>query len=441
MSGILVLVGSLLVGAGPDAANVGVRVVYDTTKTTVSPPGSSSPGEQVSRGTLTLRITGSWLAVREGDEELIYDFANRRVIGIDHGKKQVSGWSLHAVPGFLEAELENRKAMARMMEVIGKPGDMADAEIELGMRQDPPAKVRLKEQRRGDQRVFVLNDREVSSFVGADRSLAPTLSPMLTRLYVYAAHVHPLIRAELVKEARLPAKLEYSWRIFEQRNTVTWSLRELVDDSFDPSTAMGAYPQKALELEGLLDLAWRVRTGQAGSPPPTTAYTDLSTRLLDEGRGFEAFLVLLESSLVTGDAPGELMRQSKDRAEADPRMKAVARALEIQDRDAKGALKQLEAVDPASLKGGHVIHVLRANQRLRLQQPKEALEELGLALKANPFLVGPWLDAGQLYYMGYDAVRGWTCWDAARAAAPGSALLKRIDELEASLRKKHPEYF
>lgn len=441
MLGIPAVFALLMLQGGPAAANVGLRVVYDTTETAVSSAESKSPGEEVSRSTLTLRITANLLAVREGDEERIYDFASRRVIGLDHAKKQTSDWSLHAMAGFAEAELENRKVMARMLEVLGKAGDMADVEIELGMRQDPPAKTRLKEQRRGDLRVFVLNDREVTSFLGADRSVPPSLSPMLTHLYLYAAHVHPLVRAELVKEARLPAKLEYSWRVFERRTTVTWNLRELADESFDLAAATAAYPMKPLESEGVLDLAWRVRTGQAGSPPPNAAYTDRARRLLDEGRGFEAFLVLFESSLVTGDAPADLMRLSRDRAGSDPRMKAVARALDLENRDPKGALAQLEPLDPVALEGGHVIHVLRANQRLRLQQPNEALKEFGLALKANPFLIGPWLDAGQLYYRGYQTVLGWTCWDAARAAAPGSALLKRVDELEASLRRKHPEYF
>lgn len=441
MQGIPLVVALLVLQAQPEVAGVGLRAMYDTTETKVSSPESRSPGEKVSRDTLTLRVTATALAIRQGDEERIYDFANRRVFALDHAKKQAGEWSLYATAGFLEAELQNRVAMARMMEAIGKAGDLADVEIELGMRQDPPAKVQLKEQRRGEQRVFVLNGREVTSFAGADRPAPPTLSPMLARLYLYAAHVHPLVRAELVKEARLPAKLEFSWRLFDERNTVTWSLRELADEPFDLAAATTAYPVKPLQDEEVLELAWRVRTGHAGSPPPSAAYVEQARRFLDEGRAFEAFLALLESSLVTGEAPPDLLRLSRERAGDDPRMKAVARALELEDRDPKGALAQLEPLDAASMKGGHVLHVLRANQRLRLRQPKEALEELGLALRANPFLVGPWLDAGRLYYLGYQAVLGWECWDAARAAAPGSALLKRVDELEAGLRKRHPEYF
>lgn len=442
MLGFPMVVAVLMLQGGPDAASVGLRVIYDTTETTVSSPESRSPGEEVSRGTLTLRITPNLLAVREGDAERIYDFTNRRVIGLDHAKKRASDSSLYAIAGFMDAELVNRKAMARIGEVIGKAGDMADVEMAFGMQQDPPANVRLKEHRRGDVRVFVLNDREVTAFLGADRSVPPSLSPILTRLYLYAAHVHPLVRAELVKEARLPAKLEFSWRGLGKQSTVTWNLRELANESFDFAAAKAAYPMKPIEGEGVVDLAWRVRSGQAGSPPSNAAYTDRAKRLLDEGRGFEAFLVLLESSLATGDAPSDLMRQSRDRAESDPRMKVVARALELNTRDnPKDALARLELLDPVSLEGGHVIHVLRANQWLRLRQPEKALQDLGLALKANPFLVGPWLYAGQLYYVRYETVLGWTCWDAARVAAPGSALLKPVDELEASLRKKHPEFF
>jgi hypothetical protein len=441
MPGISILMAVLALQGGPDTASVGLRVVYDTTETKVTSSKSASPGEKETRGTLTLRITADALAVRKGDVERIYDFTNRRIIGLLHDKQEAYDGSLYAVAGFRDIELENRKVQARFLEALGKTGDMADVETQFGMRQDPPAKVRLKEQRRDDLRVFVLNDQKATSFLGADRSVPPSLYPMLTRLYLYAANVHPLIRAELVKEARLPAKLEYSWRAFEERTTVTWSLRELADEPFDLAATRGTYPVNPLESEGLFDLAWRVRTGQAGSPPSAAAYTDRARRFLDEGRALEAFLALFESSMVTGDTPSDLTRLRKDRSSQDARMQAVARALELERRDPKEALAQLESLDPASVEGGHVIHVLRASQRLRLEQPEEALKEFGLALEANPFLVGTWLDAGQVYYGRYEAVRAWTCWDAARAAAPRSALLKRLDELEASLHKKHPEYF
>jgi hypothetical protein len=260
---------------------------------------------------------------------------------------------------------------------------------------------------------------------------------MLTHLYLYTTNLHPLVRVELVKAARLPAKLEYRWRRFEEQTTTTWSLRELSDESFDAAAETAMYPMQPLQSEGLLDLAWRVRTGQAGSPPPSATYIDRAKRLLDEGRGFEASLTLLELTYAGGDTPANLMRLSGERARSDPRMKAVWPV----NRDPKEALAQLEPLDPLSLEGGHIIHVLRANQRLRLHQGQEALQEFGLALNANPFLVGPWHDAGLYYYFDYETWLAWTCWDAARAIAPASAFLKGVNELEASLRRRYPEYF
>ncbi len=436
---------------GADTANVSLRAVYDVTRTETAAPGDGSAGEEVTGITGTVRITANVLAVREGDVEQLYDFANRRIIWLDHAKKQAHETSLYLLAALRDIQLESSKSFAQIGEQMGQAMDlvdMADVETELGLRQDPPAQVRLEEQRRGDLRVFVLNGREVTAFLGADRTPPPP-SPMLTRFYLYATHLHPLVRAELVKAARLPARLEFRWNSTPQERTrTTWTLRELVDEPFDVAAATATYPMKPIESEELIELAWRVRAGQAGTSPPSAAYIDRAKRLLDEGRGLEAFLKLLELQYATGDAPSDLLRKSGERARSDPRMKAVAKALD--GMDPEKALAQLEALDPLSLEGGAVIHVLRANQWFRLLEGKEVLQEfgrteplqeLGLALKANPFLVGAWVDAGLFSYAGWQTQRAWACWDAARAIAPESDMLKAVDELEASLRKRHPEYF
>lgn len=423
------------------AAEGGLRVVYDTTETIVSPPGSSSPGEKTTRRTLTARLAPAALAVREGDEEHVYDFGSRRVVFLDHAKKESREFSLYATVGFLDREMENRKMLAQMLSAIGRAADMADVETELGMRQEPPAQARLKEQRRGNVRQFTLNDREVTSFLASDTVVPPALAPALARLFIYGARLHPLVRAELLKDPRLPAQLEYRWQLVEQRTTVTWKLREIAEEPFDVGTARATYPMKPLETQGLLEQAWRVHTRQAGTPPAVATYTARAERLLAEGRGFESFLVAVESSFATGHVPEDLLRRARDKAGSDPRMQTVARSMELEARDPKGALAQLEPLEPAGLEGGHVIHVLRANQHVRLNQGRQALQEFTHALTANPFLIGPWIDAGQLHHTGYEMAAAWTCWDAARAIAADHPMLKRVDELEASLRRRHPEYF
>jgi hypothetical protein len=281
----------------------------------------------------------------------------------------------------------------------------------------------------------------VTWFVAHEAALPPQLVPALSRLLLYEARLHPRVRAELLKEGRLPRRLEFRWQQIGERTTVVWELREAVEEPLDLADAGAPYASRPLEEQGLLELAWRVRTGRAGAPPAGAAYRERAERLLAEGRGFEAFLVAVESSFATGETPEDLLGRARDASGSDPRMRAASRALELEQRDPKGALAQLQTLDPTGLEGGDAIQVLRANVRIRLGQGGEALQEFIRALTANPFLLGPWIDAGQLYHDGYRMTSAWACWEAARAIAPGHPLLKRVNDLEASLRRRHPEYF
>lgn len=425
---------------GPAAAQPGMRIVYDKVET-VTNTASGSPEGKVTRSTLTVRLAPAALAVRDGDAEQVFDFRSARALLLDHAGRTASELSLYALPAFRERELENRRALARMLAVMDRAPDLADAEAELGMRMDPPARAKVKERRRDGARVFSVNDRQVTSFVAAERTVPPELVAAVSRLYLYGAALHPLVRAELLKEPRLPSRLEFSWQLVQERTTVAWTLREIADEPFDARAARAPYPSKPLRNEGVVALACRVRAGEAGTPPAAASYLERAERLLGEGRGFEAFLVAFESRLAGAEAPDALLRRCGDAARGDARMQALARSMELEAKDPKGALALLLPLEADGLEGGEVLHVLRANQHLRLGQGDDALKAFTRALTAQPFLLGAWMDAGQLFADGYDTPSAWTCWDAARAIAPGHPMLKRVDELEASLRRRRPEYF
>ncbi|ABC80784.1 hypothetical protein [Anaeromyxobacter dehalogenans] len=425
---------------GPAAAQPGMRVVYDKVET-VTNTASGSPEGKVTRSTLTVRLAPAALAVRDGDAEQVFDFRSARALLLDHAGRTASELSLYALPAFRERELENRRALARMLAVMDRAPDLADAEAELGMRMDPPARAKVKERRRDGARVFSVNDRQVTSFVAAERTVPPELVAAVSRLYLYGAALHPLVRAELLKEPRLPSRLEFSWQLVQERTTVAWTLREIADEPFDARAARAPYPSKPLRDEGVVALACRVRAGEAGTPPAAASYLERAERLLGEGRGFEAFLVAFESRLAGAEAPDALLRRCGDAARGDARMQALARSMELEAKDPKGALALLLPLEADGLEGGEVLHVLRANQHLRVGDGDAALKAFTRALAASPFLLGAWMDAGQLFADGYDTPSAWTCWDAARAIAPGHPMLKRVDELEASLRRRRPEYF
>lgn len=419
----------------------GLKAVYDTTEVEVSPPGSDTPGEKTTHGTMTVRLIPGVVAVRIGEAETLYDFPGRRIVWIDHAAREVRESSLYVTAGFRDRELENRRFMERMAAALGQKTDKVDAETELGITEARPAEARLIEQRRGDERVFVLNGREATSFTGADAALAPELVPMLERLYLYQARLHPLVRAALLKEPRLPKRLEFSWRLMQLRTTVTWELRDLAEEPFDPEVAIRGYASRPLEPQGFLALAHRVRSGAAGPAPSADSYRQRARERLEAGRGLEAFMALLEMGFATGESDDALLRRARQQASADERMQAVARSLEVEQRDPKAALAQLERVDAQGLEAGYVLDILRANQYLRLGRQDATRESFLRALTANPYLAGPWVDVGRLYYERYQMSGAWTCWETARALVPGSWLLRDVDALEARLRTTYPSFF
>lgn len=426
------------------ATDPGLRAVYETTRSEGDQPADAGREDPVERKTLTARLTPSMLAVRDDGIERIFDFSTGRVVVLDHARRSSYEFSLYAEPGFREHELVNRAAMSRVFGALfGEKYDLVDAETELGMRASPPAKLKMSEQRRGEERVFVLNKREAVSFVPATVELPATLSRALERLYLFEAQLHPQVRAALMKDARLPARLSYGFRLYGKQTAVTWELREAALEELDLHAAAAQYTIGPLQPEPMLEAAWRVRAGQAGSPPTLADYQARAERLLTEGRAFESFLVGMEAGFAVGEMPEQVLRRARDAAASDPRMAAYSQAgaIEAANGDAKEALRLLEPLDAAAVEGGPSIYVQRANQYVRLGSGDRALEEFGRALAVNPFMFGPWHDAGWLYWNRYAAPMAWACWDAARAIAPANPAMKDVNEMEAALRRKHPEFF
>jgi hypothetical protein len=426
------------------ATESGLRVVFDTTRVEENPAAEAGPKSTVEKQTLTARMTPTMLALRSDDSERIFDFVARRVVVLDHAKRSSHEFSLYAEPGFRELELVNRMALSRgFAAIMGEKYDLVDAEAELGMRGDPPAKLKMTEMRRGEERVFVINKREVVTFVPAADEVPTGLAKGVDRLYLFEAQLHPQVRAALTAQVSLPARLTYGFRLLGSQTQVTWQLREAVVEEMDLTAAAAQYPIGPVQPEPILEVAWRVRSGQAGAPPTPADYEARAEKLLAEGRAFESFLVAMESGFATDVMPEGLMRRARAAAASDPRMHAYSRAAEIElaHGDANESLKLLEPLDAAALEGGPAIYVQRSNQHVRLRDGTRGIEEFAKALAVNPFIVGAWLDAGRLYYNSFAMPMAWSCWDAARSIAPGSALFRDVDEMEAALRRKHPEFF
>lgn len=439
----LVLALATLPQATRAAAEPGLRAVYTVTRSEENPAAESGPEASVGNSVLTVRLTQDVLALRNDEVERIFDFTTGRVTVLDHAQRSAYRFSSYAEPGFRELELRNRAMMTRMMAALGQKSDLVDAEAELGMLGEPPAKLKMKEVRRGEARVFLLNKQEMVTFVPEGMELPRSLAKALDRLYLLEAQIHPKVRAALATPAQLPARISYGFRQFGSRTTITWTLQESAIEDMDLSAAADEYPVGPIGTEAVLQAAWRVRTGQAGAAPTADDYRARIDGLVSKGRGFEGFLVGMEAAFALHPLPEDWLKQTRQVAGPDPRMTAFLRSLEIEASygDAKEALALLEPLDAASLDGGTAIHIQRANQYVRLGNGTKALEEFGRALAVNPFLAGPLHDAGRIYFNGYAMPLAWSCWDAARVLAPGDPAMKDVTDMEEALRRKHPEFF
>jgi hypothetical protein len=299
---------ALALHALPAQAQSGLRLVFDWTKTSSDGGGEA---EQTTRGSFTARLGETTLAIRNGDEESVYDFATRRIALLDHASRQRRELSLYAGVDLRAAEIENRRFVVDMLRsVMNEKRDLAQEEIDLGV--------------------------------------------------------------------------------------------------------VGARPVKA---------------------------SARAERLLGAGRGFEALLVTLEQQFALGKPPSELLRRVRDATQDDARTETVLRVIQRGERDPRAALAQLAEVDARGLEGGHVLAILRANQRLTLRETGAAQVELARALAVNPFLMGPLVDAGKIYALGFQLGAARECWDAVRAIAPGRPMLKELDAEDEALRREYPQLF
>ncbi len=441
------VVGCLLVALAESAGAVpepGLRATYDFVRTETNPTAKDGAASTVTKGTLAVRMTPTVLAVREGDTERVVNFHTGRIVILDHAQRSATNYSLYSQPAFREMELVNRAAMSRgLAEALGQAYDQVDAEAELGMLGSPPAKLKMSELQRAGERVFVLNDREMVSIAPATLQVPPALEGAFGRLLLFEAQLHPKVREVLAAGRQLPARLNFGFRLFQAETTVSWELREAVLEDLDLGAVASAYPTAPVTEMPIMVTAWRVVTGQAGSPPTPKDYEERAARLLAEGRAFESFLVGMEAVLATGDMATAVLKRAREAGGEDPRMQAFAHSVDLAARHGKPeeSLRLINDLDAATLQGGAAIHVQRANQYVRMREGDRALQEFERALGVNPFIVGAWHDAGWMFVQEFATSLGWTCWDAARSSAASAPALKDVTNLEIDLRSKHPEFF
>jgi hypothetical protein len=123
----------------------------------------------------------------------------------------------------------------------------------------------------------------------------------------------------------------------------------------------------------------------------------------------------------------------------------VARVREaIAPEDAPSARKSLVllAETRATLpEAAHILRIFEGNLNSNLDENEKAYEHFYAVLSDRPAIAGVWHDLGMMFLGGYDAVAAWDCWEVARRIAPDHGMVKAIEEREAYLLARYPEFF
>jgi hypothetical protein len=428
--------------AAPAGAAVRMTVHAEFTSKATQPDATLRPH---SRNDLVVELADNYVVVKDGARRTVYDFAQRRQLTLDDTAKTVDDYSLYAVAGFRELELRNRDGLAGALAAVKIDTHVPPVfdEQELSLQRPQGAEVAASKD--GDGTRFASGTITLlhSSAAGAPVSAADATRFAQFLRYTYGGH--PAILRALQQAARIPQQLDYSFRFPGSSATLALRIADVQTVALPANFTRpsGYTPRRSPGTDALDSEVERAWIGQAAPTPADRARAaETVTLMLRENRPFEAFLAYSELTL---GGPGPLPAfdaAQKAQFQGDPSIRSATVALAARDpaarRQAADTLRQLR---PGAGAKQYMLKLYEANLRAQLGERTTARVLFADVLQANPALAGPYKDAGDMYYMSFDAAHAWRCWDIARRLAPQFANVKAIDAFEMTLAARYPEYF
>lgn len=395
----------------------------------------------------TVSLGEDRFSVREGDVEFLYDLKGRRFYAIDHAKKTYTNGSLYAVPAFKSAEFQNRLMLRQVLLKSGDPQaggtfDHYSIESMFGLK-DPDEKsaVEAAETPKGFE--IELDGKTVGSVELSDRALAPDQMRMFAKYFSYQKAMHPALFAKWRSSGRVPREVSYTLKEMKDEMDV-----DLVLKSAEPGPEPPAAPPADYELrfDAPALLAEVIRKAVEGKSERRGKawYLETAGRALDEKNYLDAMLLLTEYILETGDRETgvEFMRKLSGQGKDDPNLALYLKGSELSTEEAaKKSLELLARIDRRGLTHPYVIDIMAANAYQRLRDPQKAIELMTSVLQQNPYIGGVYKDLGDMFYMQYETLIAWECWDAGRKIAPGHPMFDAVNGLEKEIETRLPEYF
>ena len=415
---------------------VTASVHTDSAKGVPNPPADT-------RQVMDVTLSEDYTAVRMPKVELIYDFKSRRYYVLDTVNKAYVDYSLFSIAGFRTMELKNRENINAMLvkAKIDTPlSRQVDREQELSVADDDAVKI---DENAGDGTLeFSSEGRKLASWSKAGAKVGAADAARFAQFLRYTQTGHPQLLARLARDGVIPGQLTFTVNTAVGVRTVSIAVAE-VKKAQPPAYDLKGYAPRAAqagELDIMLDRMAslppeRLAALRAAHPCDTAAeYRD--DQLLD------TMLGRTECVLATGEPMLPFTPAQLEKMREDPAVALMMAAVSPKNKEEfEGAVKTLAELRKQAPRKAYVLKLLEANNRLRLGQRKESLQLFGEVLEANPVLGGAYKDLGDLLLMTGDSPRAWRSWDIGRGIAPKVPNFTVVNDFEAQLLKRHPEFF
>ena len=436
-----------------------LQLLFDRVTIRTELPASGTPSAKIARadttiGTVRLGLGGSYFWLDDSLQYSAFDFARRQVHLLDRRRSTARVHPLIATAAYRDMELQNRLALRRTMEVVGRGEQLAWLECVFGMTVQGQKRERDDRVVAGSSRTaqwHLIGADTASSIEFSDRSFTAAQAPMFEKFLLYSCQLHPAARVAAMAPARVPRVIRYRVVSLGDTTDVRLVLRDVQDrpgTTYELPAQLAALGTWAPFDSALAAAMEATRSGTAGCGARAGAWRENALAhaadALERGQALEALLACDEIAMTgSADAPDELLKKIRKRSADDPRLGKFVTAVEkIEKRRPADALKLLQGIERTGLPTAHVLDVEIAAARRMSGDSDGARDGFLAAVRANPCLTGAWVDAGSTFLSNYDPYDAWICYEMARVVAPaGCRLLQSTDALEQRLMREHPEYF
>lgn len=412
-------------------------------------------GEQageVSLEKLTATLGEDYLAVEQGDSQIIYDFEKREMMIQSAEENLCSTTALYSWPNFLDMELQNRIAIRQILYGGGAEGinslEPFSEEADLGITTGGISKYAVKDIQEAQGTKYYFEDHQVAYVSLREDSIPKDYRQSFEKLLLYSMPMHPLIRRQALKSSKWIAVYEkipidvvgsHEKTTYILKGIETTQEAVLLHRQGCPANANQSTDSHAARLNKII-------SGVENTSLPLEQDWNEGKQIVDDlvenEDYFEAYLGLFEQHLKYGHNIESKMQQVFPVIGHDPRVVLLIQGMDSSSKEKVAqSIDKLKSIDRTGLSRGYMIDIFLANTLFADGQAGEAIDLFIKVLEHDPLFVGAYNDLALIFNSQYDSVSAWQCWDIARKIVPDHPMLKGVTEHERYLVREYPEFF